>query len=166
MGIYNNRKLTIPVFEVEFDGIDKCGKDTLVHTMFKVFPNVCAYQARGLQSQIAYSKLYGRDWSYPVTEGYVSNLLSIYLDVDEDDWIKRLKDSNEIENNKNRSDVDFVSDYKKHKDAFEYAWNTILSLDSTKNYQDHFLKINTSQYSPQQIAEIVADRIKKLNNIF
>jgi len=151
----------IKVFEVEFDGIDKCGKDTLVQTMFKVFPNYCAYQARGLQSQIAYSHLYDRPWSYPVTDGYKENALFVYLDVEKEDWLQRLKDSNEIENNKNRSDVDFVEDYERHRGAFEYAWE----LMNDPVYTSHFMKINTSEYSPVEIAEMVAARLKELNSI-
>ena len=151
----------IQVFEVEFDGIDKCGKDTLVQTMFKVFPNYCAYQARGLQSQIAYSHLYNRPWNYPVTDGYKENALFVYLDVEKEDWLQRLKDTNEIENNKNRSDVDFVEDYERHRGAFEYAWN----LMADPKYVNHFMKINTSKYSPVEIAEMVAARLKELNSI-
>ena len=109
----------IRVFEVEFDGIDKCGKDTLVQTMFKVFPNYCAYQARGLQSQIAYSHLYDRPWNYPVTDGYKENALFVYLDVEKEDWLQRLKDTNEITNNKNRSDVDFVITFEELTGMFE-----------------------------------------------
>lgn len=153
--------IDIGVFEVEFDGIDKCGKDTLVQTMFKVFPNYCAYQARGLLSQNAYSILYNRPWTYPVTDGYKSNSLFVYLDVEKDDWLQRLKDSNEIENNKNRSDVDFVEDYEKHRGAFEKAWDQMFD----PVYEKHFMKINTSKYNPTEIAEMVAARLKELNSI-
>lgn len=161
----SSKSANVEVFEVEFDGIDKCGKDTLVHTMFKVFPNYCAYQARGLQSQIAYSKLYNRPWNYPVTEGYIQNSLFIYLDVDEEDWLLRLRNSNEIENNKKRTDVDFVSDYAKHRKAFDDAWNDLISSELGKKYSSHFLYFNTSKMTAVEIAEAVKQQLIKLNNI-
>ena len=151
------------VFNVEFDGIDKCGKDTLKQTMFKVFPNTCAYKARGILSQIAYSQLYGRNWQYCMTEGYVQNSLFVKLDVDEDDWLRRIADSNEIENNKQRSDVDFIADYKKHQSAFDLAWQYLQDLDVAKNYQDHFLCCNTTQLTAFEIANIVKQRLIDLN---
>lgn len=155
--------MNFDVFEVEFDGIDKCGKDTLVQTMFKVYPNYCAYQARGLISQVAYNLLYNRDWTYSVTEGYIKNSLFIKLDVDKDDWIKRLEDSNEIEENKKRTDVDFVSDYERHKKAFDDAFDNLKNLEVSKNYQDHFLCFNTSKMTAVEIAEEIKNRLISLN---
>lgn len=156
---------TFCVFNVEFDGIDKCGKDTLKQTMFKVFPNTCAYKARGILSQIAYSQLYGRNWQYCMTEGYIQNSLFIKLDVNEDDWLQRLAASNEIENNKQRTDVDFIADYKKHQVAFDNAWQYLLNLDICQQYQDHFLCCNTSVFTATEIANIVKLRLMQLNHL-
>ena len=154
----------IKVFNVEFDGIDKCGKDTLVHTMFKVFPNYCAYQSRGLLSQVAYSRLYNRSWQYPVTEGYIQNTLFVKLDVEKDDWLKRLEESNEIELNKSRTDVDFVSDYTRHNDAFDNAWIEVKNYEPAKKYEDHFVCYNTTTMSAEEIAKSDAETLKSLNN--
>lgn len=153
------------VFNVEFDGIDKSGKDTLVKEMIKIFPNHCMIKSRGLLSQVAYSQLYNRSWDYLYTEGYIKNTLFIKLDVQHDDWYKRLQETNEIENNKNRPDVDFVSDYKRHRDAFENAWVDIQNSDAAKNYKDHFICYDTSTMSAEDIAKSVVDVLKNLNKI-
>lgn len=158
-------KLTFKVFNVEFDGMDKCGKETLVHTMFKVFPNYVAYQERGFLSQIAYNLLYKRDWKYLPTEGYISNSLFVKLDVEKEDWLQRLEATHEIESNKHRSDVDFVSDYERHRKAFDDGWEAMMSLDEAKGYQDHFLCLNTTGHTPEEVALKVKERLIKLNNL-
>lgn len=38
------------VFNVEFDGIDKCGKDSVMKQMFSVVPNKYIPKARGILS--------------------------------------------------------------------------------------------------------------------
>ena len=160
-----SKSVNISVFKAEFDGIDKSGKDTLVNEMIKIFPNYCSLHARGLISQIAYSKLYNRNWNYPFTEGYIQNTLFIYLDVDEEDWYLRLRNTNEIENNEKRSDVDFVSDYAKHRKAFDDTWNDLISSELGKKYSSHFLYFNTSKMTAVAIAEAVKRQLIKLNNI-
>lgn len=161
-----NLQLNINVFNVEFEGIDKCGKDTLRNTMLSVFPNICSYKARGALSQLAYQKLYNRSWQYNITEGYIQNTLIVYLDVsDEQDWLNRLSHTNEVEVNNNRADVDFVADYRKHRAAFQEAWQELKSSAIAKKYQDHFLYFDTSVYDQQEIAQQVKQRLIELNNI-
>lgn len=156
----------IRVFNVEFEGIDKCGKDTLRNEMLSVFPNICSYKARGVLSQYAYQSLYHRPWNYRVTEGYFHNTLIVFLDVsNEDDWLARLAATNEIESNDHRTDVDFVADYNKHRNAFIDAFNYLKSLDIAKDYQDHFLYCDTSLYSIKEIAHTVRQRLIDLNYI-
>ena len=158
--------IQLKVFNVEFEGIDKCGKDTVRDTMLGVFPNICSLKARGILSQYAYSRLYNRPWIYDVTEGYIKNTLIVYLDVSsEEDWLERLKATNEIEFNNSRSDVNFISDYTKHRNAFIYAFQLLKSLDISQDYQDHFLYLDTSRLSQLEIANIVKQRLVMLNNI-
>ena len=159
------KQYTITVFNVELEGIDKCGKDTIRNTMLNVFPNVCSIKARGILSQLAYERLYNRPWTYPVSEGYIKNTFIVKLDINEDDWINRLTLSNEIENNAKRSDVDFIADYKRHMQAFEDAWNYFRNLDVAKNYQDHFLCCNTSVFSAVEIANLIRLHLIKLNHL-
>lgn len=155
----------ITVFNIELEGIDKCGKDAIRETMLSVFPNICSYKARGILSQLAYERLYHRPWSYPVTEGYIKNTLIVKLDVNKNDWLDRLRLTNEIENNLNRSDVDFIADYEKHQAAFNDAWQYLLNLDICQQYQDHFLRCNTSMLTKQDIAKMIKQRIMRLNHL-
>lgn len=158
--------IILNVFNVEFEGIDKCGKDTLRNTMLSVFPNICSYKARGVLSQYAYSKLYNRPWVYNMSEGYIRNTLIVYLDVsNEEDWFNRLKSTNEIEFNNTRTDVNFISDYTKHRDAFIYAFQYLKNLDICQEYQDHFLYLDTSKLDILEIANAVKQRLIMLNNI-
>lgn len=161
----NTLQMTFNVFNVEFEGIDKCGKDTLKQEMFKVFPNVCAYKARGILSQLAYSQLYHRQWQYNISEGYIQNSLFVYLQIDKDDWLNRLQATNEIEENKQRTDVDFVSNYDIHQKAFDDAWLYLKMLDVCQKYQDHFLCCNTSQMTANDIANLVRQRLILLNHL-
>lgn len=150
------------VFNVEFDGIDKSGKDSIMHQIFAVAPNKYIPKARGLLSQIAYSKLYNRDSVYDVTEGYIANTLFILLTVEEDDWNVRCKLTGEHEKNKSRSDMEGAVVYKSNSEAFEFAYNYLLDQYKDK-YEDHFLAYNTSQMTPIQIINDVVEHLEELN---
>ena len=45
------------VFNVEFDGMDKAGKDSIMAQIFSAAPNKYISNARGLLTQVAYAKL-------------------------------------------------------------------------------------------------------------
>lgn len=160
-----DRQYEITVFNVELEGIDKCGKDTVRKAILEVFPNICSYKARGILSQLAYERLYNRPWSYPVTEGYLKNTLIVKLDVYEKDWRERLDFTDEIAFNASRSDVDFVSDYLRHTTAFNEAWDYLRNLDIAKNYQDHFMRCNTSLLTDFEIAQQIKQRVIELNHL-
>lgn len=53
--------MKLKIFNVEVDGIDKCGKDSVRPYLFYLEPGKYLCRARGLISQIAYAKLYNRD---------------------------------------------------------------------------------------------------------
>ena len=150
------------VFNVEFDGIDKSGKDSIMKQIFSYAPNKYIPKARGLLSQIAYSKLFNRDAEYLFTEGYVQNTLFVYLTVDEDDWNVRCDLSHEHELNKSRSDVESEIKYKSSTQAFDYAYELLKS--KMPQYSDHFMTFNTSQTTPIQIIKQVAAKLEQLNN--
>ena len=150
------------VFNVEFDGIDKSAKGSIMHQIFAVAPNKYIPKARGLLSQIAYSKLYNRDSVYDVTEGYIANTLFVLLTVEEDDWNVRCKLTGEHEKNKSRSDMEGAVVYKSNSEAFEFAYNYLLEQYKDK-YEDHFLTYNTSQMTPIQIINDVVEHLEELN---
>lgn len=151
------------VFNVEFDGIDKAGKDSIMHQIFAVAPNKYIPKSRGLLSQIAYSKLYNRDSIYDVTEGYIANTLFVLLTVDEDDWNVRCKLTGEHEKNKARSDMEGAVVYKSNSEVFTYAYNYLVEKFGDK-YGNHFMLFNTSQTTPINIIKEVVARLEELNN--
>ena len=152
------------VFNVEFDGIDKCGKDSIAKQIFAVDPNKYIINVRGIMSQIAYSHLWSRGYEYDLSKGYLENTLFVYLTVDEDDWNVRCKISGEHEKNKSRSDVESAIKYKSSNDAFELAYEKLNASLAEKQVSDkHILKLNTSEMTPYQIILKVVDRLNELN---
>ena len=152
--------MTYKVFNVEFDGIDKCGKDSIMKQMFSVVPNKYIPKARGILSQIAYSKLFNRDAQYNVSNGYLENTLIVYLTVDEDDWNVRCDLSHEHELNKRRSDVEAQIKYKSSSEAFDYAYDTLYKANP---YKRNMMKLNTSELTPYKIIVEVKNRLEELN---
>lgn len=148
------------VFNVEFDGIDKSGKDSIMHQIFAVAPNKYIPKARGLISQFAYADLYNRNIDYEVTKGYFDNTLFVLLTVDEDDWNCRCKLSGEHEKNKFRSDMEAAVEYESNSRVFEDAYDKLLNMYDDKS---HFMKFNTSKTTPFQIITEVVNRLEELN---
>jgi hypothetical protein len=148
------------VFNVEFDGIDKSGKDSIMKQIFSYAPNKYIPKARGLISQLAYTKIFNRDAEYDVSDGYLDNTLFVLLTVDEDDWNIRCDLSQEHEKNKNRSDVEAAIEWKSNSKAFEDAYKT---LKSKYNDDRHFMKFNTSEITPVNIIKAVVQRLDELN---
>ena len=137
------------VFNVEFDGMDKCGKDSIAKQIFAVDPNKYIINVRGIMSQIAYSWLWKREYVYEMSKGYLENTLFVYLTVDEDDWNVRCKISGEHEKNKKRTDVESAIKYKSSNDAFELAYEKLNATLAEKQVSDkHILKLNTSEMTP------------------
>lgn len=150
------------VFNIEFDGIDKSGKDSIMHQIFSYSPNKYIPKARGLISQLAYTEIFKRDAEYNVSKGYIDNTLFVLLTVDEDDWNIRCDLSHEHELNKQRSDVESNKiQWKSNSEAFENAYENL-----KKQYSDerHFMKFNTSKMTPFEIIKEVVKRIEELNN--
>lgn len=154
----------LKVFNVEFDGIDKCGKDSVMKQMFAVVPNMYIPKARGLISQVAFAKMFNRDFMYEATTGYLENTLFVYLTVEEDDWNVRCKLTHEHELNKNRSDVEGEILYKKSVEAFDYAYDLIKKYAPIGIKNKNFMKFNTSQVTPINIVKAVAIRLEELNS--
>jgi len=153
--------MNFKVFNVEFDGIDKSGKDSIMKQIFNVAPNKYIPKARGLMSQIAYAKLFNRNYNYLVTDGYLENTLFVLLTVDEDDWNVRCALTHEHEKNANRKDVEGKIKYKEHSEAFQYAFNEISKMNIDKR---QLMTFNTSKMTPYNIIKEVVNRLNELNN--
>ena len=150
------------VFNVEFDGIDKTGKDSIMHQIFAVAPNKYVPKARGLISQVAYADLYKRDAEYLVSDGYIENTLFVLLTVNEDDWNVRCKLTGEHEKNKSRSDMEAAVVYESNMQAFLKAYARLTNKYGDR-YGDHFMIFNTSEMTPFQIITKVVERLEELN---
>lgn len=148
------------VFNIEFDGIDKCGKDSIMKQIFSYCPNKFIPKTRGLMSQIAYAKMFNRNSEYEYSDGYLENTLFVYLTVNEDDWKVRCDITNEHEKNKYRTDVEREIKYKESCECFDYAYEKLYKELKNKK---HIMKFNTSEVTPINIIKEVINRINELN---
>lgn len=143
----------IKVFNIEFDGIDKCGKDTVKSQIWYFAPGMYLPRARGLMSQLAYAKLYKRDVNYDIKRGYVMNTLFVLLEVDKQDWEIRCKLTNE-------PNTDFT--YEEMTQAFKLALYELKERFDVPENQ--ILVFNTSEYTPYAIADKIKTHLEYLNN--
>lgn len=144
--------MKLKVFNIELDGIDKCGKDSVRPYVFYLEPGKYLCRARGLISQIAYAKLYKRDILWD-GEDYAKSTLFVLLEVDKKDWEIRCKLTNE-------PNTGFT--YEEMTQAFKLA---LYELKERFNVpENHILVLNTSDYTPYAIAEEIASCLIYLNN--
>lgn len=143
--------MKLNVFNVEFDGIDKCGKDSVKPYLFHLEPGKYLSRARGLISQLAYAELYDRDIEFDATD-YVKNTLFVLLLVDKQDWEIRCKLTNE-------PDTGFS--FEQMQNAFS---NSVNRLHRDFNVPiERVMIFNTSHITPFEISKKVCERLKDLN---
>lgn len=144
--------MKLKIFNVELDGIDKCGKDSVRPYLFYLEPGKYLCRARGLISQIAYAKLYNRDIQWDC-EDYTKNTLFVLLNVYKNDWEIRCKLTNE-------PNTGFT--YKQMTQAF---YDARYELESRFNVpKNQILTFNTSDHTPYEIAKQIASHLEYLNN--
>lgn len=142
----------INTFNIEFDGIDKCGKDTIKSQIWYFAPGMYLPRARGLMSQLAYAKLYERKINYNVDLGYIKNTCFVLLDVDEQDWEIRCKLTNE---------PNTKFSYSKTREAF---FDALIELKTKYNVSDKRLFVyNTTYMTPFVIAKDIVSRLEYFN---
>lgn len=144
--------MKLKVFNIELDGIDKCGKDSVRPYVFYLEPGKYLCRARGLISQIAYAKLYKRDIEWDGID-YAKNTLFVLLEVDKQDWEIRCKLTNE-------PNTGFT--YEEMTQAFKLALYELKEhFDIPEN---QILVFNTSEYTPYTIANEIKTHLMYLNN--
>lgn len=144
--------MKLKVFNIELDGIDKCGKDSIRPYVFYLEPGKYLCRARGLISQIAYAKLYKRNIEWDGAD-YAKNTLFVLLEVNKHDWEIRCKLTNE-------PNTGFT--YKEMTQAFKLALYELKErFDVPEN---HILVFNTSEYTPYAIADEIKTHLEYLNN--
>lgn len=144
--------MKLKVFNIELDGIDKCGKDSVRPYVFYLEPGKYLCRARGLVSQIAYAKLYKRDIKWDGAD-YVKNTFFVLLDVDKQDWEIRCKLTNE-------PNTGFT--YEEMNDAFMFAVRCLKERFDVPDNQ--IIMFNTSCTTPFAIANDIVARLEHLNN--
>lgn len=131
-------------FSICLDGIDKSGKDTILGYIDLLSNHKYVINSRGILSQIAYSKLYNRDFVYDLsTQEYIVNVL---LTVNKNDWEIRCKLTNEPK-------IDFIENSNAFIDAFKILKDTKLPICT----------FNTSDYTPYMIAREIIQYMNTLN---
>lgn len=144
--------MKLKVFNIELDGIDKCGKDSVRPYVFYLEPGKYLCRARGLVSQIAYAKLYKRDIEWDGVD-YTKNTLFVLLEVDKQDWEIRCKLTNE-------PNTGFT--YEEMTQAFKLA---LCELEKRFDIpENQILVFNTSEYTPYAIADEIKTHLEYLNN--
>ena len=144
--------MKLKVFNIELDGIDKCGKDSIRPYVFYLEPGKYLCRARGLISQIAYAKLYKRNIEWDGAD-YAKNTLFVLLEVNKHDWEIRCKLTNE-------PNTGFT--YEEMTQAFKLA---LYELKERFNVpENQILVFNTSEYTPYAIADEIKTHLEYLNN--
>ena len=144
--------MKLKVFNIELDGIDKCGKDSVRPYVFYLEPGKYLCRARGLISQIAYAKLYKRNIEWDGAD-YAKNTLFVLLEVNKHDWEIRCKLTNE-------PNTGFT--YEEMTQAFKLA---LYELKERFNVlENQILVFNTSEYTPYTIADKIKTHLEYLNN--
>ena len=144
--------MKLKVFNIELDGIDKCGKDSVRPYVFYLEPGKYLCRARGLISQIAYAKLYKRDIEWNGAY-YTKNTLFVLLEVNKQDWEIRCKLTNE---------PSLVFTYEEMTQAFKLALYELKERFDVPENQ--ILVFNTSEYTPYAIADEIKTHLEYLNN--
>lgn len=143
--------MKLKIFNVEFDGIDKCGKDAVKSYLFYLEPGKYLSRARGLMSQLAYAELYNRDIEFDAAD-YAKNTLFVLLLVDKEDWEIRCKLTNE-------PDTGFS--FEQMQRAFSNSMNRLLRDFDVPI--ERVMIFNTSYVTPFEISKKVCEKLKYLN---
>ena len=127
---------------VQIDGVDKTGKDMLVKYITRMSNHKYVIQARGIVSQIAYSKIYGRKYDYDL-RNYENDVI-VLLTGDIEDLEIRHKITNEPK-------IDIERDLKVFGEVAEDLCRKGLTV-----YQ-----ANTSHLTPYELAKMVIKAVEK-----
>ena len=125
-------------FCVEFEGVDRSGKELVRKYVDQLGKHKYVLMDRGLLSNIAYAELYDRDDTYEYDLTQFKDWTIVYLEVNEEDWKIRCKLTNEI-----------PIDYKANIEVFEKAIKVVEAAGIK------VLRYNTSLNTPYIIAKDV-----------
>ena len=127
---------------IVIDGVDKTGKDLLLQYVVRLSNHKYVIQARGILTQIAYSKIYNRDYEYSL-EPYKDDVI-FYLKGNIEDLILRHKITNEPK-------IDIESDMK----VFDEVANELRKKGIA------IIELDTSHRTPYENAITIIETMKK-----
>lgn len=132
-------------WEIELDGCDRTGKDTVLRYLEILTNYKYSINVRGYLSQKVYSKKYNRNYLYD-EESLSRNRLYVLLWANEEDLKIRGLLTSEKEN-------DYINDTVRFMEESDRL--------TEKGYKT--LSCNTSYYSPYRIARRIIETMDKLN---
>ena len=135
--------MELKYWEIEIDGTDRVGKDTLLQYLCKLGGYRFSINPRGLLSQLVYTEKFGRDYTFDLS-GYSKNKVIIWLYADKEDLDIRCKLTNE-------PSYTIIED----TNLFDKVYHRL----EQEGY--NVMKYNTSEMTPYGIAKDVLDKINK-----
>lgn len=126
-------------WELEIDGVDKTGKDTLLRYLEVLSDYRYSVNVRGLVSQLAYNILYNRNREYRL-EDIPKQRKIIYLTADIEDLKARIEITHEPN-----------FDVEEHLRVFDSVVRQLQLNGFT------ILKFNTSKQTPYEIAKCILE---------
>ena len=132
---------------IEIEGIDKTGKDTLAKYIDYLSGRKYVINVRGILSQIAYSKIYNRNYDYDKNIEGNKGTIIILLHANMDDLNVRYKITNE-------PDIDKSRDMKVFDDTATYLRQQGIEV----------WEYNTSCKTPYMIAKEILSCIDAIND--
>lgn len=126
---------------IEVEGIDKCGKDTLIGYINQLSNFKYVVHSRGILSNMVYADKYNRYFNHILTY----KPIIVYLTVEKEDWIIRCNLSNEP-----------IISYEEDIKLFNIYKNKL------KENGIIIFEYNTSKITPYEIAKDVINKIDNL----
>lgn len=133
-------------YTVVLEGIDKTGKDQLARYIDQYCGHWMCIPRRGIVSNIAYAKLYGREAPEYDVENHKHELY-VLLRADKEDWKMRCHLTNEP-----------AIDYEQNVQVFEDTWKWL------KTTGIPCIEFDTTGMTPHQIAHAIIAKIASLNS--
>ena len=142
--------MTKPIryYTVVIEGIDKTGKDQLARYVDELCGHWMCLPRRGVISNRAYAKLYGRDVPCYDLSSESNNVYVFLRCTDKLDWEMRCRLTHEPPIN-----------YEENVKVMEDAWSDFKSRRDPKLC----LEYDTSEMTPIQIARKIVEHMVKLN---
>lgn len=134
-------------WELEIDGTDKVGKDTVLQYLANLGNYKYSINSRGLMSQLVYNKKFNRDYKYDLST-FNKNKVIIWLYADPNDLEIRCKLTNEPK-------YSIVED----TDLFAHVYQELM-LDDYIIY-----KYNTSRTTAYDIAIDIIYRLNQMEEL-